>query len=279
MRPLRDVLAERPATLEEGVEELAERRHLLGWCDRLGYGCFDDAGGSWRYVGGAIVDATVGEVGAETRGVSRGVGRSVRRRGRRVALLASVALVLVACGDGEDVGEVDAQEAGPELAPGSEEPAEAAEDTEPASPEDAEEDEPADDEDAGEGGVREHRPPEEPEAFADCGAIDDDAPGAVIRFPSEEVAGSLDAGDGPVTVEVVGCGNTFEANVQWEAYHGEDRNPTLEGHTMGGTMGDWGAFSIAETYWTPGDWTVVVFEIDAASGDRVEYDEVTFAVG
>ncbi len=129
------------------------------------------------------------------------------------------------------------------------------------------------------GGVREHRPPEEAESFADCGSIDTMDPGARIVFPHEEVADSLDAGPGPVTVEVVGCGNTFEANVQWEAYHGQNANPTLEGFTMGGTMGDWGAFSIVETYWTPGDWTVVVFEIDAESGERREYDEVTFSVG
>lgn len=197
--------------------------------------------------------------------------------------LAVLSLLLVACGEGDEAA--TAQDEGPDLAPETEAPDD--EDDAPAQEDDAstegdESDDSAegdDDEPAEEGGVREHRPPEEAETFADCGSIDDADPGAVIRFPSEDVAGSLDAGDGPVTVEVVGCGNTFEANVQWEAYHGTNSTPTLEGHTMGGTLGDWGAFSIAETYWTPGDWTVVVFEMDAESGDRVEYDEVTFTVG
>ncbi len=202
---------------------------------------------------------------------SRGMARMTGGLWRRAVLVAAAAALLVACG-GEEAPEDQGDD--PESAAASEEPAE----EEPvAAPE---EDEPADAEGADEepteeGGLQEHRPAEDAESFADCGSIDEDAPGAVIRFPDD----GSDAGDGPVTVEVVGCGNTFEANVQWEAYHGNNTAPTLEGHTMGGTMGDWGAFSITETYWTPGDWTVVVFEIDAESGDRVEYDEVTFTVG
>ncbi len=193
----------------------------------------------------------------------------LRPPGRLAGLVvaAGVVLLVVACGGGEQAGELSVDELDAEV----EAPAEPVEEPESVEEEPAEE--PVE-----EGGVREHRPPQDAETFADCGSIDDRDPGAVIVFPSDDVAGSFDAGPGPVTVEVVGCGNTFEANVQWEAYHGQNRTPTLEGHTMGGTMGDWGAFSVAETYWTPGEWTVVVFEIDAESGERVEYDRVTFAV-
>lgn len=194
------------------------------------------------------------------------------RRWHVVLLAGAAALLLAACGGGEEAGEVDPEAAGPELGADEESEDAAAEPTPEA-------DTTEEDADEGEGGVREHRPPDDPDAFADCGSIGEDDPGAVIRFPNDDVSGSLDAGSGPVTVEVVGCGNTFEANVQWEAYHGDNRTPTLEGHTMGGTMGDWDTFSIVETYWTPGDWTVVVFEIDAESGDRREYDQVTFTVG
>jgi hypothetical protein len=203
-----------------------------------------------------------------------GGARTVRAvLGARGVVLAGLSLLLTACGGSEEqpLGAAP-EELSEELVEEPEAPAEGAPDE--MGPEDG-----TAEEEPEEGGIREHRPPEEAASFADCGSIDDDDPGAVIRFPSEDVPGSLDAGTGPSTVEVVGCGNTFEANVQWEAYHGENRDPTLEGHATGGTMGDWRAFSITETYWTPGDWTVVVFEIDAESGERVEYDQVTFSVG
>jgi hypothetical protein len=194
-----------------------------------------------------------------------------RLRRRPVLVVVALAVLLVACGRGDPEDGIAIEDVTePSVSEGVVEPPPEEESAEPPEEEPEEEVE--------EGGVRNHRPPDAAAAFAGCDRIDDAAPGAVIRFPSEEVAGSLDAGSGPVTVEVVGCGNTFEANVQWEAYHGQNRNPTLEGHTMGGTMGDWGTFSIAETYWTPGDWTVVVFEVDAESGERREYDRVTFSV-
>lgn len=197
----------------------------------------------------------------------------------RLLAVLGLAALLVACGrgDGDDLAIDDAgtgEQATPEDT--------AQESTDGDADPDVSDEGAADDDagtDDGNGGVGEHRPPDDAESFADCGSIDTMDPGARIVFPSDDVAGSLDAGPGPVTVEVVGCGNTFEANVQWEAYHGQNANPTLEGFTMGGTMGEWGAFSITETYWTPGDWTVVVFEIDAESGERREYDEVTFTVG
>ncbi len=56
----------------------------------------------------------------------------------------------------------------------------------------------------------------------------DPSVGATIVFPSDEGDGWLDAGPGPVTVEVVGCSDTFEANLQYEAYHGQN------------TLGTWG---------------------------------------
>jgi hypothetical protein len=147
-----------------------------------------------------------------------------------------------------------------------------------ASDEDAEatdEDEGDDGEETDDGAAA-HRAPEE--AAPDCDAIEGAEPGATIAFPSADGEGWQEAGASPATVEVVGCSNTFEANVQYEVYHGEDAEPTVEGHTMGGTMGDWGEFRFEETFWTPGEWRIVVFEMDAESGDRREYDEQTFVV-
>lgn len=216
---------------------------------------------------------------SRTSGIATG-RRTGARSFVRAGLILGLLTVLAACGGGEEAPELTVEDPGV-----SAEGDDAVGETGDAEGEDAdqagstEDDADASEDDAeANGGVREHRPPEDAESFADCGSIDTMDPGARIVFPHEDVSGSLDAGPGPVTVEVVGCGNTFEANVQWEAYHGQDANPTLDGFTMGGTMGDWGAFSIAETYWTPGDWTVVVFEIDAESGERREYDEVTFTV-
>ena len=100
----------------------------------------------------------------------------------------------------------------------------------------------------------------------------------MILFPDADDPASLEAGPGPVTVEVAGCSDTFEANLQYDAFHGQDTSPTLSGFTSGRTLGTWDAFSSSETYWTPGSWTVEVFVDDAESGNRVEYDEVTFTV-
>lgn len=86
----------------------------------------------------------------------------------------------------------------------------------------------ASDDPGGDGGVAEHRPPAEAQALLDCGAVTDPSVGATIGFPSDEGDGWLDAGPGPVTVEVVGCSDTFEANLQYEAYHGQN------------TLGTWG---------------------------------------
>ncbi len=183
-----------------------------------------------------------------------------------------LALALVACGDRDpsiDVGDdgLADEDAEPDL-------------------DDADDPDPADDEgeDADEGDgddweLTAHRPPDDLGAVADCDAVANEDPGAFIAFPSAEGPDWLDAGDGPVTVEFVGCSNTFEANLVYEAYHGSDATPTLTGHTMGGSYGDWARFGFEETFWTPGEWTVVVLEIDAASGDRRDYDEVTFTVG
>jgi hypothetical protein len=229
-------------------------------------------------VGGSVVATGVSAVRTVAHLARRRRGHPHRRR-LLVASTVTVAMLLTACGSGEEVAGDDPDQAGADLVAEEDTGERVEEGADEVAAEPAPEADSTEDADENEGGVRAHRPPDDAEAFADCGSIGEQVPGAVIRFPDEDVSGSLDAGAGPVTVEVVGCGNTFEANVQWEAYHGDNRTPTLEGHTMGGTMGDWGAFSIAETYWTPGDWTVVVFEIDAESGERREYDEVTFTVG
>ena len=117
-----------------------------------------------------------------------------------------------------------------------------------------------------------------PSSPIDCASVSEPSPGAVILFPDADDPASLEAGPGPVTVEVAGCSDTFEANLQYDAFHGQDTSPTLSGFTSGGTLGTWDAFSSSETYWTPGSWTVAVFVDDAESGNRVEYDEVTFTV-
>lgn len=185
----------------------------------------------------------------------------LRRRGAAVLF----ALALVGCG-GEDAADLDAP-AGDTAEDGA---AEAATTTEPAAePPPAIEPEHTD-----ENGVAAVRPGE---ADLDCGAVDEVAPGAELAFPTDE-DGMLDAGAGPVTVEFIGCSNTFEANLVYDAFHGEDRNPSLTGNTTGGTLADWAAFTFEETFWTPGEWTVVVYENDAATGERQEYDQVSFSI-
>jgi hypothetical protein len=224
-------------------------------------------------------------------------GRAGRRRVGRglVAVAAALALLLAACGDdadgeaagitvdeGTDAASEDAD--GTDAAPGTD-----ADTTDPAADGSADDDatdaaaeDPEGDgsdgseEDATAGGPSEHRPP--PAGQPDCAAVTASPPGAIISFPSDDDPSWLDAGPGPVTVEVVGCSDSFEANIQYDAFHGQDTTPTLSGFTQGGTLGNWDAFSFEETYWTPGDWTVVIFVNDAESGNRVEFDEVTFTV-
>jgi len=209
------------------------------------------------------------------------------RHGRRLALAAAAALLLAACGGGDDTSAGDGQDAAlvdqdaPDDADAEEQEKDTAtDDAEPDAADEAEapESDATTDEETGDGGIAEHRPTAEAQALVDCDAVTASPPGAIIVFPSDQGAGWLEAGPGPVTVEVVGCSDTFEANLQYEAFHGQNTTPTLSGFTQGGTLGTWGAFSFEETYWTPGDWTVVVFNDDAATGDRVEFDEVTFTV-
>ncbi|WP_366654869.1 hypothetical protein [Fodinicurvata sp. EGI_FJ10296] len=123
-----------------------------------------------------------------------------------------------------------------------------------------------------------HMPPVATSELVDCGAIDQSTPGGIIVFPNDRGRNWTDAGMGPVTVGFVGCSNTFEANIQYEAYHGDDEEPTIEGSAMGGAYGDWGMFEFEERFWTAGDWTVEVFEYNVASGHRLDYDSVTFSV-
>lgn len=205
------------------------------------------------------------------------------RASRLLVVLAALALVAAACGD-DDAIEIEGASA-----TGSEDPDGSADDVEdPAEEEGAAGDETdgvdedGTDEDgseaAEEGGLAEHRPSTSARAAIDCDAVSAGPVGAVIVFPDSDDPATLEAGPGPVTVEVVGCSDTFEANVQYDVFHGQNSTPTLSGFTMGGTLGDWDVFSFEETYWTPGDWTVVMFVDDAESGDRVEYDQVTFTV-
>lgn len=210
-------------------------------------------------------------------------------RTRRLALATGVAFLLAACGGGDELPEADGQDAAlvdeqdSDEAGGEDGLAGAGDDvdddpTATDAPAEADDPDEAADEDADDGGIAQHRPPAEAQALVDCDGVTASPPGAIIVFPSDEGDGWLDAGPGPVTVEVVGCSDTFEANLQYEAFHGQNSSPTLSGFTQGGTLGTWGAFSFEETYWTPGDWTVVVFDDDAETGDRVEFDEVTFTV-
>ena len=209
-------------------------------------------------------------------GQHRRTVRRVARTGRLrlVAVGAAAALILAACGDDEQLSIDDLGSEAEDGEDADQEP-EATDEAEDADDVATELDE-DDGDDGDENGINAHRPPAE--AMPDCDAIDEESPGAVITFPSPDGDGWQDAGESPVTVEVVGCSDTFEANVQYEAYHGQDSEPTLEGHTMGGSLGDWGQFQFEETYWTPGEWRILVFEIDAESGERVEYDEQTFVV-
>jgi hypothetical protein len=200
-----------------------------------------------------------------------------------MVLLAAIAVVAAACGDGGDTIEIDgaaatgSDDTGAVDAEGEADPAEEDATGEDDTAEDAAEDEP-EPEAGGDEGLAAHRPSGAARAAIDCGAVANPVAGALIAFPNSDNPDTLQAGPGPVTVEVVGCSDTFEANVQYDAFHGQDSVPTLSGFTMGGSLGAWDVFSFEETYWTPGDWTVVVFVDDAESGDRVEYDQVTFTV-
>lgn len=211
------------------------------------------------------------------------VARSTRRSRRLLWLLAVIALAATACGGDDDTVAVedaatddvattdeDADDGDSAQAPEAGE-SDADDAVEPATEDTAEQADEVDDD-------GEHRPSEALRSTIDCSTVATSGVGATILFPDSNDPASLQAGPGPVTVEVVGCSDTFEANVQYDAFHGQDTTPTLSGFTQGGTLGSWEEFSFEETYWTPGDWTVVVFVDDAESGNRVEYDQVTFTV-
>ena len=203
-------------------------------------------------------------------------------RVRRGVLLGALVLVLAACGGDDDVAaepDGDATETSDSGDDGDTSSDEASDESDGAQGDDADD---ADDaevlipaEVTEEDGMATMRPPGDAEP--DCDSIDQLEPGASLSFPTDD-AGILDAGPGPVRVEFVGCSNTFEANLVYDAFHGSDTSPTITDFTMGGSMGDWGAFSFEEMFWTPGQWTVVVYEDDAATGERQEYDQVTFSI-
>jgi hypothetical protein len=112
---------------------------------------------------------------------------------------------------------------------------------------------------------------------SDCAAIDIDDPGAFLTFPDPDAARSYDIDNGPVALTVVGCSNTFEANLVYALRNGEGEEPRITGHTMGGTYGGWAEFRFTETL-PPGEWTVLVGEDDPSTGERVYYDAVPVTV-
>lgn len=191
-------------------------------------------------------------------------------------LLVSLAAALaVACGGAEDDGDTDQLSDSVETPDTDDTSEDVVDEDEDADADAAEEEgDPNDVEEDPDAGPSAHRPADDAVTDATCEELADGSPGAVIAFPSD----GDEAGVTPVTVEVAGCSDTFESNVQYEAFHGTDTTATLDGFTSGGTLGDWAPFSFEETYWTPGEWRVVVFELDAESGNRVEYDAVSFVV-
>ncbi|MFP4311228.1 MAG: hypothetical protein ACLFS9_04500 [Nitriliruptoraceae bacterium] len=216
---------------------------------------------------------------------SPAAARRAPHRSRLLVLLVCLSLGVAACGEEGSV-EIEGTDAdaadGTTVSDGEEDGTEAGADAvaeDEATTDGTTEPEPEPAADDGEGGTGEHRMAAGAHEAIDCDAVATSSPGAVIVFPDSGDPASLEAGPGPVTVEVVGCSDTFEANIQYDAFHGQNSTPTLSGFTEGGTLGDWAEFSFEETFWTPGDWTVVVFIDDAESGDRIEYDEVTFTVG
>lgn len=56
-----------------------------------------------------------------------------------------------------------------------------------------------------------------------------------------------------------------------------DEEPAITGHTMGGAYGEWAEFRFTETL-APGEWTILVGEQDASTGELVYYDAVPVTV-
>lgn len=206
-------------------------------------------------------------------------------RWRRSWLVALTALAAVACGGDEPAEEAaDAASEADDTASDDTQTADdqaddAASDDTQSVDDDADDADDESDAGADEGtttsqGPAELRPTGGGPSDADCAANNTQQPGAEITFPSDGVT----AGNSPVTVEVVGCSNTFEANLQYEVFHDQNTSPTLDGFTSGGTLGTWASFSLEETYWTPGTWRVEVFENNANTGARDLYDTVSFTV-
>lgn len=238
------------------------------------------AAGSFLFL---VAPATSGSVNFRFPTEGRDVLRPIRHfmpraKGHPVRLLwilAVIALTAAACGGD---GTVDVEDgAVDDVATTDDDPE--TQDPEPSEPDEASDNDAADlplEDELDDDG--EHRMSAALRSSIDCNAVATSSPGATIVFPDSNDPSSLQVGTGPVTVEVVGCSDTFEANVQYDAFHEQDTQPTISGFTEGGTLGSWDEFSFEETYWTSGDWTVIVFVTDAQSGNRVEYDQVTFTV-
>jgi hypothetical protein len=151
---------------------------------------------------------------------------SIRRSAlRRTALAAAVALAVSACGGDPSVEEPEEPVASPTETP-TEDPEEPEEPAEPvddggAADDDAADggttDDPADDVDPSEPDAG---PTADPALLEDpCGPHEDRTDEAFIEVVAP-VAEQQVAGD---AVDLVGCSNVFEANVQWSLYDGDGR--------------------------------------------------------
>jgi hypothetical protein len=157
---------------------------------------------------------------------------SVRRSAlRRTALAAAVALALAACGGGDPtVDEPEEPVASPTETPTEDPPEEPEEPEEPTDDGAADDDgadgtsdgtaddgDPPDDADAGEPGAG---PTADPALLEDpCGPHEGRTDEAFIEVVAPVAEQQVAADE----VDLIGCSNVFEANVQWSLYDGDGR--------------------------------------------------------
>ncbi|QBI21074.1 cell wall-binding repeat-containing protein [Egibacter rhizosphaerae] len=126
--------------------------------------------------------------------------------------------------------------------------------------------------------VSTHHAGEDAEAAADCEALREDGDGAALVFPGRDGPGWDQAGAAPVEVDFLGCGSGFEGHLDYELWHEDDLRARVGDGTFAGALGEWRRFSFRELLHRSGDWRVEVFQLDAATGERLDYDEQTFTV-
>jgi hypothetical protein len=143
---------------------------------------------------------------------------------RHLAVAAAAALVLAACAADDTIGDLEEPVVEPPEAELDEEPDEPDDDVAAEEPDDADGDAdaeepgevtPPDEEDAGEPGAG----PEPDEAALEdpCAGHEDRTDEAFIEVVAPVAEQQVSAG----AVELVGCSNVFEANVQWSLYDGD----------------------------------------------------------